>query len=290
MRHLDLFSGIGGFALAARKVGWQTVGFCEIDPYCQKVLAKHWPGVPIYEDVRGLPYDSIGPVGIITGGYPCQGESLAGKRLGKEDDRWLGEAFTDAVEIIRPKYAIGENVAGHITLGLDTVLSNLERIGYTTETFVIPACAVDARHRRDRVWVIGSDTSSEGSHKRKLQRRVQRQEEQEEQEDKRKTSELGSQARSREVLADTECRGRQGSGQHEQPCDTAQGEDGEATESFYGGVGAKWSFEPNVGRVANGIPRRVDRLRGLGNAIVPQVAEVIFRAINELESNGVRYE
>lgn len=98
MRHLDLFSGIGGFALAARRVGWETVGFCDNDPYCQAVLAQHWPGVPIYDDVRTLDERAVGSVGIVTGGYPCQPFSLAGKRGGSGDDRHLWPAMHRIIE------------------------------------------------------------------------------------------------------------------------------------------------------------------------------------------------
>ena len=154
MKHLDLFSGIGGFALAARWVGWETVGFCEIDPYCQQVLRKHWPDVPIYDDVRELTGETVGHVDIITGGYPCQPFSVAGKRRGEADDRHLWPEFARLIRELRPRWVVGENVAGHINMGLDDVLSDLEGLGYTWEAFVIPACAVNAPHRRDRVWFV----------------------------------------------------------------------------------------------------------------------------------------
>ncbi len=160
MKHLDLFSGIGGFALAARWVGWETVGFCEIDPYCQKVLRKHWPDVPIHEDIRELDGRTVGHVDIITGGYPCQPFSVAGKRRGKADDRHLWPEFARLIREIRPYWVIGENVAGHINMGLDDVLADLEGLGYTWEAFVIPAVAVNAPHRRDRCWIVGHATSN----------------------------------------------------------------------------------------------------------------------------------
>lgn len=163
MRHLDLFSGIGGFALAARWVGWETVAFCEIDKFCQQVLAKHWPGVPIHPNVKELTADDVGPVDIITGGYPCQPFSVAGKRRGAEDDRHLWPEAYRLVRECRPAYAVFENVAGHITMGLDEVLADLESIGYTTEAFVVPACAADAPHRRDRVWIVAYSNGRFGS-------------------------------------------------------------------------------------------------------------------------------
>ena len=245
MRHLDLFSGIGGFALAARNVGWETVAFCEIDSYCQRVLAKHWPDVPIYGDIRtfnGLECD------LITGGYPCQPFSLAGVRRGDGDPRHLWPEAFRLVRELRPSRAVFENVAGHITMGLDAVLSDLEGIGYTCETFVIPACAVDAPHRRDRVWIICHSN--------------------------------------RDRKSDVPIHAAVSKLQNVDDTNSAHGERGRLSSrtqqkhSDIGGDG-RWQAEPGVGRVANGIPNRVDRLRALGNAIVPQVAEVIFKAINE---------
>jgi DNA (cytosine-5)-methyltransferase 1 len=153
LKVLDLFSGIGGFSLGLERTGgFETVAFCEIDPFCQKVLKKHWPDVPIYNDVRTLNYD--GPVDVITGGYPCQPFSYAGKREGQNDDRHLWPAMFGLVEKHEPSVVIGENVDGHITMGLDSVLADLERRAYAARTFVIPACAVGARSERARTWVV----------------------------------------------------------------------------------------------------------------------------------------
>jgi len=155
LKVLDLFSGIGGFSLGLERTGgFETVAFCEIDPFCRRVLAKHWPGVPIHDDVRELTADAIGPVDIIVGGYPCQPFSTAGKRRGAEDDRHLWPEVHRLVAAIRPAWCLFENVAGHISMGLDEVLSDLEGEGYTCWPLVIPACGVDAPHRRDRVWII----------------------------------------------------------------------------------------------------------------------------------------
>ena len=176
MRHLDLFSGIGGFALASNWAGYTTVGFCEIDDYCQRVLRKHWPDVPVWGDVRQLDGRSVADatrnlrgasgdersqssdwdrVDLITAGYPCQPFSLAGKRLGAADDRHLWPEVARLIGELRPRWFLGENVAGHINMGLDDVLSDLETLGYTARPVVIPACAVNAPHRRDRVWIMG---------------------------------------------------------------------------------------------------------------------------------------
>ena len=155
VRHLDLFSGIGGFALAAQMVGGiETVGFCEIDPWAQKVLAKNFPGVPCHEDVKTLDPNDYGRIDLITGGYPCQPFSVAGLRRGQEDDRHLWPEVRRIVEQCRPRMVLCENVAGHVTMGLDEVLSELESLGYSAGATVIPACAVGAGHRRDRLWII----------------------------------------------------------------------------------------------------------------------------------------
>lgn len=160
LKHLDLFSGLGGFSLGLEATGgFKTVGFCEIEPFCQQVLKKHWPDVPIYNDVRGLKHD--GAVDIVTGGYPCQPFSTAGKRKGQSDPRHLWPAMFSLIEKHRPRWVIGENVAGHISMGLDQVLADLERSAYSTIPFVIPACAVGAPHRRDRIWIVAWDTESQ---------------------------------------------------------------------------------------------------------------------------------
>ncbi len=288
MKHLDLFSGIGGFALAARWVGWETVGFCEIDPYCQQVLRKHWPDVPIYEDVRELDGRTVGHVDIITGGYPCQPFSVAGKRRGEADDRHLWPEFARLIRELRPFVVVGENVAGHINLGLNDVLSDLEGLSYITEQFVIPACAVNAPHRRDRLWIVAhadSNRKSDGTkHEREISRRIRNAPD--------SNSERGrteqEQRTKRESPAKPGNDGKEGTvananspGPQERPINPGM------EEKTNGGIQGQappicgwWDAEPDVGRVANGLPRRVDRLRGLGNAIVPQVAEVIFRAID----------
>jgi DNA (cytosine-5)-methyltransferase 1 len=155
MKHLDLFSGIGGFALAARWMGWETVQFVEIDEFCQKVLKKNFPNVPIFGDITqfdGTKYK--GTIDIISGGFPCQPFSVAGQRKGKGDDRYLWEEMLRVIAKVKPTYVVCENVTGIISLAVDTVLSDLEAQNYTTETFILPACAVNANHRRDRVWIL----------------------------------------------------------------------------------------------------------------------------------------
>jgi len=152
---LDLFSGIGGFSLGLERAGMETIAFCEIEKFPRRVLRKHWPDVPIFKDVRELhAKDLPKAVDVICGGYPCQPFSVAGKRRGKKDDRHLWPEMFRLVRECRPTFVICENVAGHVTMGLDTVLSDLEGEGYTCWAFIIPACAVNAIHRRDRLWIV----------------------------------------------------------------------------------------------------------------------------------------
>ena len=150
-RHLDLFSGIGGFALAAEAAGWNTVGFAEVDDYASRVLKRHWPDVPNYGDVRTVP---AVPVDLVTGGFPCQPFSLAGKRAGAADDRYLWPEMLDVVRRCRPAWVLGENVPGIVNMALEQVCVDLEAEGYAVWPLVIPACAVNANHRRDRVWIV----------------------------------------------------------------------------------------------------------------------------------------
>ncbi len=157
MRVLDLFSGIGGFSLGLERAGpFWTVAFCEREPFCQAVLRKHWPATPIYEDVRTIPTGGLGRIDLICGGFPCQPWSVAGQRAGAEDDRDLWPEMARLVAELRPKYLIGENVRGFVNqpMGLQRSLSDLENLGYQAVPFIVPACAVNAPHRRDRVWIV----------------------------------------------------------------------------------------------------------------------------------------
>jgi DNA (cytosine-5)-methyltransferase 1 len=164
LRHLDLFSGIGGFSLGLESAGLvETVAFCDFDKYCKKILNKNWPQVPVYDNVKELNYDRLKSDGIIsgekridiiTGGYPCQPFSVAGKQKGEDDPRHVWPEMFRLIQELRPSWVIGENVAGHIKLGLDTVLENLESEGYSSRTFSISASSVGAVHQRERIWII----------------------------------------------------------------------------------------------------------------------------------------
>ena len=151
---LSLFSGIGGFELGLERAGMECVGQVEIDDYCNKVLEKHWPNVKRERDIRNVTGETFGAVGLICGGFPCQPFSVAGKQAGKGDDRYLWPEMLRVIEAYRPTWVIGENVAGIISMALDTVISEMERIGYEVQCFIIPASGVNARHRRDRVWIV----------------------------------------------------------------------------------------------------------------------------------------
>lgn len=223
-RVLDLFSGIGGFSLGLERTGgFKTVAFCEIDPYCQKVLKKHWSDVPCYDDIReltGIEAD------VICGGFPCQDISLAGRRAGLDGARsglW-GELFRLVCEL-RPRYAIVENTPGLLSLGMDRVLGDLASVGYDAEWDCIPAAAVGAPHLRDRIWIVAYAAGSK-----------------------------------RKRFWPKSCW---------QP---------DRLANHRG-----WPTEPGVGRVVHGLSGRVDRIRALGNAVVPQIPELIGRAILEAE-------
>ena len=258
IRHLDLFSGIGGFALAARLVGWETVGFCEIDPYCQRGLAKHWPRVPIHDDIRRFEWRE--PVDIITAGFPCQPFSVAGKRAGADDERHLWPELARVLGEIRPRYAVLENVPGLLSGGrgywFGEVLGDLAEIGYNAEWHVISAADVGAPHLRKRVWIIAYPSEPE--------LRL---------ESGRRHGENGASEAEPGNDGTQEFMAYAGRERQLQP-KVGVGEIGRRLTN-----GGWWATEPDVGRVADGIPRRVDRLKALGNAIVPQVAEVIFRSL-----------
>lgn len=166
MFHASLFSGIGGFDLAAERAGWANVFNCEIDQFCQKVLKYHFPNAIQYKDIKSTDFtDWRGKVDIITGGFPCQPFSMAGKRRGTDDDRHLWPEMLRAIREIRPTWIVGENVYGFTNwsggLVFNQVLSDLENEGYEVQPFIIPACAVNAPHRRDRVWIVAHATNAD---------------------------------------------------------------------------------------------------------------------------------
>ena len=254
----SLFAGIGGMDLGLERAGMTCKWQVEIDPFCQKVLTRHWPDVRRYEDVRTVGSHNLEPVELIVGGFPCQPHSVAGKRKGAEDDRNLWPEFLRIVKELRPAWVLAENVPGIISLYLDTVLSDLEGEGYTCWTLNIPACAFNAPHIRRRIFVVAYSES-----------------------ERTPAAEQSRQGHgpitSSQDVADTQERTVRYDGQDERQTDRKSN-----TLDNAGTSGRKphwWATEPAVGRVAHGIPNRVDRLRNLGNAVVPQVAEWIGRQI-----------
>ena len=386
LRHVDLCSGIGGFSLGFEWAELSTpILFCDTEEWCRKILAKNFPNVPIATDVKELAHDpkrNVPDCDILTAGYPCQPFSVAGRQKGFEDDRHIWPYILRIVAHKRPTWCVFENVHGHIALGLDQVLADLEAEGYSTRTFIVPACGVNAPHRRDRLWIVGnaqhdgSSTAKVGGVNEEDARGASQGQSQTEQSsgasgrkddgslrqeladpngigrgggngtgrgtgernvqsEKQGRSSLGREAErcgeprgedvaySKGIIQDgirgeanqvsdrgdtrlelERCGQRQFSGGSEQNVADTQseqstpddngGEQGAVSEpqqvqprgsDSWGGRGCNWEIEPDVGRVAHGIPRRVDRLKGLGNAIVPRIAMNIGLAIKE-EDNG----
>ena len=240
LRVLDLFSGIGGFSLGLERAGgFETVAFCEIEPYCRKVLAKHWPGVKQYDDVRTLTADTLARDGIavdvICGGFPCQDISIAGEGAGLAGERsGLWREFARLIGELRPRFVIVENVSALLSRGFGDVLGDLAALGFDAEWHCIPACAVGAPHVRDRVWIVAhANQDNEQWRDSALQ--------------------VGRVSVAREI----------------------------ANNGV--GDGSEWAAQSRVGVLAYGVPDRVDRGGALGNAVVPQIPELIGKAIMQAE-------
>jgi len=305
----SLFSGIGGLDLGLERAGMRVIWQSEIDPYACRVLAKHWPDVPNLGNIKEIDWSKCEQPDVICGGYPCQPFSTAGKRRGQEDPRHLWPWVRDAISELRPRYAILENVRGHLSMGGLSVVGELASIGYDAEWRVVSAASVGANHRRDRVIIVAYPNDAR-PHRAEI--------------DATETGEPsfgglggcgedvansnnsgGGTSRSIVERAESACKQQR---EHAQHGFSGCGED-VAYPTVYGGDGRRfegciqqsatdwvqstlrrsggysghtnWETEPDVGRVADGIPHRVDRLRGLGNAVVPQVAEVIGRLVVE---------
>lgn len=283
MKILDLFSGIGGFSLGLERAGMRTIAFCEADSMCRRVLRKHWPDVPIFEDVKTLTAKDLNEtVDVICGGFPCQDISLAGKGAGLAGERsGLWYEYHRLIEEIRPRYVIIENVAALRSRGLDEVLRCLDALGYDAEWHCIPAKAVGAPHQRDRIWVVayphlydGRYWSCAKSQSKKTRLELGR------------SSERQFEQTTSTVVADALSEGWQGrlhwwTNQERQSelgyLGRCRSVDGQPIENW-------WATEPSVGRVAHGVSGRTHRLRQLGNAVVPQIPELIGRAIIAYEN------
>ena len=409
LKILDLFSGLGGFSLGLERTGrYKTVAFCEIDKYCTLLLQKHWKGIKVYNDVKkitkeGFEADGIESPDIITGGFPCQPFSVAGKQKGTSDDRHLWPEMFRIIKAFKPRFVIGENVPGIVNIQdgvvFETVCTDLESQGYEVQPFNIPAAAVGAPHQRKRIWIIATladsvsnderreisrsyeekgrvqeehrskdsasgifsrtseirksnngyeamensgrtlqqgssireknedevgkenanqhqrsssssesnvadtDTRLSNGQKKELQSRGQASifsregedvanaksissdgreigQHSEESREKRKIGiEVGGVSSDRQKLANTDSERLEGLGQSRSQFNETSSSTS-SSEERQGQVGQGWwEFEPNVGRVAHGVPGRVHRLKALGNSIVPQIAEEIGRAI-----------
>jgi DNA (cytosine-5)-methyltransferase 1 len=296
----SLFSGIGGLDLGLERAGMKVIWQSEIDPYASKVLNKHWAEVPNYGDIKKINWEEVERPDVICGGYPCQPFSTAGKRRGEEDPRHLWPWVREAISQLRPRYAILENVRGHLSMGGLSVIAELASIGYDAEWRIISAASVGANHRRDRIIIVAYPNDSrphteeinpaEGgldafsglggcgqnvadSNYTRLQRWS----------DTTSTKWQGSTGHTRESSSlvpnsDTRKDGW-GNRSFQQSARTvfSGADNGQRTEIYAGWQW--WETEPDVGRVADGVPARVDRLKCLGNAVVPQVAEVVGRLV-----------
>jgi DNA (cytosine-5)-methyltransferase 1 len=263
----ELFAGIGGFSLGLERAGMKCKWQVEIEPYARAVLKKHWPEVPKHDDVRTFPPQGDYSVDLICGGFPCQDISVAGKGAGLEGERsGLWHDFARIICAVQPTWVVIENVPALTYRGLGHVLGDLAEIGFDAEWHCIPASAVGAPHRRERVWIVAHSNR---------QRREEVSEQQFVSRWEPSPETIFSQQAGGQKVAHANC-SRRKQQRRPQPI---------PAEQFAAECGGWWESEPDVGRVAHGVPSRVDRLRCLGNAVVPQVVEVIGRAIVEHEKN-----
>lgn len=319
----SLFSGIGGLDLGLERAGMTVVWQSEIDPYASRVLARHWPDVPNLGDVTTIDWSTVDRVDLICGGYPCQPFSSAGRREGEDDHRHLWPAFADAIRHLRPRYALLENVPGHLSLGFGRVLGDLAELGFDAEWRIVSAADVGAPHLRRRVFVVahangdrlreqpvsvagrGDPSVVEPNGPDREVADAPGGIDPSKSEGTRSGEPFGAGSRTsrgtgeRDPAPGTDIDGRgapvmasdvaDSNGQRQpQPgrhLPEGRGRIGDRGESLAGGPQSVdrgwWSAEPDVGRVAHGVPARMDRLRTLGNAVVPQVAEHVGRRILE---------
>jgi len=302
MRVLSLFSGIGGLDLGLQRAGMTICGQVELDPWCRRVLAKHWPEVPRHDDVRTCAgWWGRRLADVVAGGFPCQPVSSAGKRQAQADSRWLWPAFAGVVRALRPRFVLVENVPGLLERGMGDVLGDLASLGYDAEWDCLSAADFGAPHLRKRIWIVayarhgnepersrpagwpagqrppirpvaGDDGQvrpmADATGTRHAPRQPGASGQARQQARRSRPDRLGS------PLADA-------AGTRPPDGRTAPGRRPSAPRWLEPQRLGWWATEPGVGRVAHGIPRRVDRLRGLGNAVVPQVAEHIGRMIME---------
>ena len=270
LTHLDLFTGIGGFHLAAEWAGFETIGFSEIEPYCCELLADKWPDIKNYGDVRNTSdFEPLrGRITVLSAGVPCQPASLAGKRRGKEDDRWLWPATLDVVGLVKPAWCIFENPTGIATLReFGGILSRLADLGYEVRMFSVSANSVGAKHKRERVFIVAHSECRNGE-RRSAGRRGE--------------ASFGTcvatdgSSDDAEAMADADEKGLE----ELQPC-----EDGyQCSPAIRGGRPDRFRLtEPPLRGTAYGLSHRSHRLKCLGNSVVPQQAFPFFEAIAQIE-------
>lgn len=282
MNHASLFSGIGGFDLAARWHGWKNVLQCELDPFCQRVLRKHFPESHLHGDIKTLTGGGWrGKVDIISGGFPCQPFSLAGERRGENDDRFLWPQMLRVISEIAPTWVVAENVPGILSINnglvLEQVYTDLETAGYeTAPPLQIPACAVQADHRRDRIWIVAHAKRSDAK------RTSQFDEGEGEEEGIQKRNEVSESSEPNHLRSGSDNRSKRTQGGIFQEISRLQRlswrEDGRVYAEFRG---RRYLSTPVLCRNYDGIPYGMDRVKSCGNAIVPQVAYQIFKSIKQ---------
>jgi len=260
----SLFAGIGGFDLAFEREGYDVAWQVEIDSYCQRVLEKHWPDVPRYDDVRDCGLHNLEPVDVICGGFPCQDLSVAGKQEGLNGERSvLWWQMHRIIGELRPRFAVVENVANLLHTGIEQVCGSLAEIGYDAEWHVISAADVGAPHLRKRLWLVADADRALGI---RPQHEVL---------PRRHAADAGGQD-----MADADGAGfGERCGAEPMEAQQLSAERRSASSQWQDRYHKNWATEPELGRVAHGVPARVDRLRGLGNAIVPQIAQHIARTL-----------
>lgn len=286
LTHGSLFSGIGGFDLAAEWIGWENIFHCEIKEFGQKILKYYWPNAISYADITKTDFTiHRGTIDVLTGGFPCQPYSVAGKRKGKEDDRHLWPEMLRAIREIAPRYIVGENVGGLVSwnggMVFDEVQTDLETQGYEITPVILPACAIGAWHRRDRIWFIAHSINGTNSTERNTEGKTERIQ-----------GECGQTGFTRQFVgADSSLytNDRSQRNQRSKPSEIPKlrgiqrSEDGR----IYANIEGRPDLStPVLCRSYDGIPSGMDRVAAYGNAIVPQVAFEIFKCISVLEREG----
>lgn len=288
LRHIGLFEGIGGFSLAARWMGWETIAWCEWNEFGQRVLKYHFPKAEGHGDITATDFRPYrGKCDILTGGFPCQPYSSAGKRLGKEDDRHLWPEMLRAVREVRPKWVVGENVLGIVNwndgLVFDEVQADLEAEGYEVQPYVLPACAVNAPHRRDRTWFVAYSDGSRINRTEKYENCC------ENCGDRKQSNHLNDNGQIWGTSSNANGSIKQGECIRQQRARAVDGCNSNYPQSQW----ETFPTKPPVCGGNDGIPRKLDAItfpkwrnesiKAYGNAIVPQVALQIFKSIEKYE-------